>query len=112
MSKYNNKKVQEDGFTFDSKAVRQRYLELKLLQRAGQIKNLTLQPRYELQASFKHNGKTHRKIEYVADFQYIDTDTGKTIVEDVKGMKTDVFKLKMKLFLYHYGKQYDFELVR
>lgn len=45
-------------------------------------------------------GKTFRKIEYVADFQY--EQDGKIIVEDVKGMETDVFKLKKKLFEYKY----------
>lgn len=60
----------------------QRYRELVLLERAGKISNLQLQPRFLLQESFKKNGKTYRKIEYVADFQYI--ENSKTIVEDVK----------------------------
>ena len=47
-----------------------RYKELKLLERAGEISNLKLQPRFLLQDSFKKNGKTYRKIEYVADFMY------------------------------------------
>ena len=51
--------------------------------------------RIEIEACNK-NGRTFRKIEYIADFQYI--ENGKTIVEDVKGMQTDVFKLKHKIF--------------
>ena len=51
--------------------------------------------RIEIEAC-KKNGRTFRKIEYIADFQYI--ENGKTIVEDVKGMQTDVFKLKHKIF--------------
>ncbi len=96
MNKYKNKKVQIDMYVFDSVRESQRYKELKLLERAGEISNLELQPRFLLQDSFKKNGRTFRKIEYVADFKYI--ENGKTIVEDVKGMQTDVFKLKHKIF--------------
>jgi len=96
VNKYRNKKVIVDEKEFDSKREGNRYKELKLLERAGEIKNLELQPRFLLQDSFKKNGRTFRKIEYVADFKYI--ENGKTIVEDVKGMQTDVFKLKHKIF--------------
>lgn len=96
MNKYRNKKVIVEDYVFDSIQESKRYKELKLLLRAGQISNLELQPHFLLQDSFKKNGKTYRKIEYIADFKYI--ENGKTIVEDVKGMQTDVFKLKHKLF--------------
>lgn len=96
MNKYKNKKVILDDYVFDSIQESRRYKELKLLLRAGEISDLELQPRFLLQESFKKNGKTYRKIEYIADFKYI--ENGKTIVEDVKGMQTDVFKLKHKLF--------------
>ena len=96
MNKYRNKKIQIDRYVFDSIAEGQRYRDLALLEKAGKISNLELQPRFLLQESFKKNGKTYRKIEYIADFQYI--ENGKTIVEDVKGIQTDVFKLKHKLF--------------
>lgn len=96
MNKYRNKKVQVDMYVFDSIQESRRYKELKLLLKAGKISDLQLQPRFLLQDSFKKNGKTFRKIEYIADFQYI--ENGKTIVEDVKGMQTEVFKLKHKIF--------------
>ena len=96
MNKYRNKKVQVDMYVFDSIRESQRYKELKLLEKVGEISNLELQPRFLLQDSFKKNGKTYRKIEYIADFQYI--ENGKAIVDDVKGMQTDVFKLKHKIF--------------
>ena len=96
MNKYRNKKAQIDMYVFDSVRESQRYKELKLLERAGEISNLELQPRFLLQDSFKKNGRTFREIEYVADFMYI--ENGKTIVEDVKGLQTDVFKLKHKIF--------------
>lgn len=96
MNKYRNKKVILDDYVFDSSAEAKRYKELKILLKVGEIKELTLQPHFLLQESFRKNGKTYRKIEYIADFQYI--ENGKVIVEDVKGMQTDVFKLKHKLF--------------
>lgn len=96
MNKYRNKKVIVDDYIFDSIQESKRYKELKLLLKAGQIENLELQPHFLLQDSFKKNGRTYRKIEYIADFQYI--ENGKIIVEDVKGIQTDVFKIKHKLF--------------
>lgn len=102
MTKYHNKKVTIDGITFDSAKESQRYTELKLLEKSGVISNLTLQPEYELIPTFKKNGKTYRKAVYKADFSYFDHDIGKTVVEDVKGYKTDVYKLKKKLFEHRY----------
>ncbi len=96
MNKYRNKKVQVDMYVFDSIQESRRYKELKLLERAGKIQNLELQPHFLLQDSFRKNGKTIRKIEYIADFKYI--ENGKTIVEDVKGIQTEVFKIKHKIF--------------
>ena len=107
MTKYNSKKTIVDGIEFDSKKEANRYCELNLLESAGQIKNLQLQPRFILQESFKYQGKTERKIEYVADFMYEEKD-GQVVVEDTKGFKTDVYKLKRKLFLKKYGDKYKF----
>ena len=98
MRKYRNKKTQIGMYVFDSIAESKRYKELALLEKAGQIKGLELQPKFLLQEGFKKNGKTYRKIEYIADFMYI--ENGKVIIEDVKGMETDVFKLKRKMFEY------------
>ena len=102
MNKYRNKKVIVDDYIFASIQESKRYKELKLLLRAGVIQDLELQPHFLLQESFKKNGKTYRKIEYIADFKYI--ENGKTIVEDVKGLQTDVFKLKYKIFEKMYPK--------
>ena len=82
MNKYRNEKIQIDRYVFDSKAEGKRYRELALLERAGEITELKLQPRFLLQESFKKNGKTYRKIEYVGDFMYL--QNGKYIVEDIK----------------------------
>ena len=70
MNKYRNKKVIVEDYVFDSIAESRRYKELKLLLKAGEISDLKLQPRFLLQDSFKKNGRTFRKIEYVADFMY------------------------------------------
>lgn len=94
--KYNNTKVCVDGFNFDSKREAHRYLELKMLEKEGVISDLLLQPRFELQETFKKNGKTFRSIVYNADFSY--TYKGQTIVEDSKGMRTKDYIIKKKLF--------------
>lgn len=96
MSKYNNKKVQVDMKVFDSVLEAKRYRQLVLLERAKVIKNLQLQVPFLLQEGFRKNAKTYRKIEYIADFVY--EENGKTVVEDTKGVKTDVFEIKRKLF--------------
>lgn len=101
-TKYHNTKTIIDNITFDSKLEAIRYQELKLMEKAGLIKELTLQPSYELIPSFKKNNKTIRKCIYKADFSYYDIKQDKTIVEDTKGFKTDVYMLKRKMFEYNY----------
>ena len=96
--KYNARMVSLDGFTFDSSMEAQRYAELKILEKAGEIRDLKIHPEYVLEPSFKKNGKTYRKIVYEADFSYTDANTEEEIVEDVKGYKTDVYRLKRRLF--------------
>jgi hypothetical protein len=88
-NKYGAKKTVVDGITFDSKREAKRYGELKLMERAGYIANLQLQPRYD----FVINGV--KCGFYKADFKYSD-ELG-VRVEDVKGMKTPVYRLKKKL---------------
>lgn len=102
MSKYYSKKVVVDDITFDSKREADRYIELKLLEMAGKIKDLKLQHQFVLQPPFKKNGKTIRAITYIADFTYFDLEKMKNVVEDVKGYKTDVYTLKKKMFEYKY----------
>lgn len=100
--KYSNHKTVLDGIQFDSKLEAQRYAELKLLERAGKIKDLQLQPGFELIPSFKKNGKTYKGCKYIADFRYYDVDRGVVIVEDAKGYETEVYKIKRKLFEWLY----------
>lgn len=100
--KFNNRKTVVDGISFDSKLESKRYIELKELEKRGLIKDLELQKCFELIPKFKKDGKTYRKACYYCDFCYFDTRESKIIVEDVKGVRTDVFKLKKKLFEYVY----------
>lgn len=100
-SKYNNKKTEIDGITFDSKKEAEYYSMLKILKQAEEIKDFGLQPRYELQPKFSKNGKKYRAITYIADFVIVNND-GTTEVVDVKGVETQVFKIKKKMFEYQY----------
>lgn len=102
VAKYHNKKVEYDGYTFDSIREKNYYIKLKLLEKAGKIKELELQKEYELQPSFKLNNKTSRKITYRADFTYKTAEDDKLHVIDVKGFRTDVYRLKKKIFEYKY----------
>lgn len=100
-SKYGSRKTVVDGITFDSKAEARRYGELKLMERAGAISDLELQPSFEILPAFRDaSGARYRAIKYLADFRYI--ENGKAIVEDVKGMETPEFKLKRKMLLSRY----------
>jgi hypothetical protein len=103
-----------DGITFDSAAEARRYGELKLLEHAGEIQSLELQPTFELQPAMSARmgtldgrgeyNRRFRAITYTADFSYRETRRpGLLIVEDVKGHRTQVYELKRKLFLYRYG---------
>ena len=104
-SKYKNKKVTVNGKVFDSKKEAKRYCELIKLEQAGLIKDLETQKKFLLLDSFKKNGKTYKQISYYADFVYFDVYSKKTIVEDVKAskyFKTEVYKIKKKLFEFIY----------
>ncbi len=107
MSKYRNKKTLADGITFHSKKEAARYFELKMLAKTGNIENLELQPKFEICPAVKWNGKKLQARKYIADFKYYDPWLKETIVEDVKGYRTDYYKLKRSLFLTIYP-QYVF----
>jgi len=104
MNKYRNRKVNVDGIWFDSMREARRYGELKLLQKGGYISDLQLQVPYELIPNQKDiNGKViEHRVRYIADFVYRDKD-GQEVVEDAKGVKTDVYRLKKKMMLDKYG---------
>ena len=86
---------------FASIAEARRYDELRLMELAGAITNLVLQPRYILQKAFTSNeGEKVPAITYTADFRYL--EEGQVIVEDVKGRQTDASRLRQKLFMKRY----------
>lgn len=130
--KYRNQRVYiyEDGFTataktdghgriaekFDSVKEYQRCLELRLMERAGKISELTTQATLMIQEKFKgQDGKTHRAITYRADFAYM--ENGTKVIEDVKAFDkktqkfrtTETFNIKWKLLQAKYP-DYNFRL--
>lgn len=96
-NKYGARKTVVDGITFDSKAEAKYYEHLKWLKQAKHIKDFSLQPRFLLQDSFEKNGETFRKIQYKADFEVHNLD-GSVEIIDIKGVETEVFKIKRKLY--------------
>ncbi|ASB52578.1 DUF1064 domain-containing protein [Bacillus velezensis] len=96
-NKYGARKTQVDGITFDSRAEAKYYEQLKWYKAFKQIKDFKLQPRFLLQEAFKKNGKTFRKIEYIADFEVHNLD-GSIEIIDIKGVETKEFAIKRKLY--------------
>lgn len=90
-SKFGNRKTTVDGITFASGREARRYGTLKLMERAGEITDLKLQPRFPLTV----NGKL--VATYVGDFEFV-TRAGVRVVEDSKGFRTPEFIIKSRLF--------------
>lgn len=90
-SKYGNIKTEIDGRTFDSRAEARRYRDLLMLERAGAVLNIRCQVRFPI----VWNGV--KICDYVADFVYRERDTASDTIEDVKGAKTAVYRIKAKL---------------
>lgn len=106
MTKYHNRKVAtSDGVVHDSQKEAIRWTHLKLLEKAGKIKNLNRQVKFVLipkQAEYvgKKVKVIERECSYVADFVYFDNELEKTVVEDTKGVRTKDYIIKRKLMLY------------
>lgn len=94
-NKYNAKRTVVDGITFHSGVEANRYAELKLLERAGEISELMLQQSFVIDVSGVHI------CTYIADFSYI--EKGRNIVEDKKGVRTALYSIKTKLVLACHG---------
>ena len=95
-NKYHNRKTKG----FDSAKEWRRNQELEIMQRAGEISELNKQVPFVVMPSYtiadETTNRTVREIRYIADFTYRLKD-GTRIIEDVKGIQTDVFKIKRKL---------------
>ena len=104
-NKYHNRKIEIDGITFDSAKEARRWQELKLLERAGEIYDLQRQVPFVLIPVQKdESGKViEREVKYIADFTYKEKGSLRRTVEDVKGMKTEVYRIKKKLMLWRNG---------
>lgn len=90
-SKYGNRKTVVDDIVFDSTKEANRYQELKMLLKVGEIAFLKMQQEYELNPGGSHS------LKYVSDFEYLISATGEKIVEDVKGFRTREYKKKRRL---------------
>lgn len=104
MSKYKSRQTILDGHKFDSAAEARYYSHLKLLQRAGKIREFILQPRYVLLDGYRHpqTGKKIQGVTYKADFLVTLLDGTQEVI-DVKGVRTEAFKIKKKMFEQKYG---------
>lgn len=104
--RYGAHKCVIDGITFDSE-MEGRYYEQEILPRLakGEIDNLVLQPSFVLIPDFEKNGKTYKGVKYIADFQFYDKQQDRIRVIDVKGMETEEFILRRKMFDFHYAYQ-------
>lgn len=116
-NKYRAKKCSADGMVFDSLKERDRYYALHILEKAGEIKNLQRQVKYvliptQIETYARFSDKTGKPLKdgkkviekecaYIADFVY--EENGKTVVEDVKGIKTKEYIIKRKLMLFLHG---------
>jgi len=89
------------GHTHPSKKEAKRCDELHLFQKAGKVSNLSIQPELmllpPLKKGYRQEGFTHRGIKYIGDFKYYDKVKKGWILEDVKGFKTPVYRLKKKM---------------
>lgn len=120
MKKYRSKKTTAYGISFDSKREAERYCELRVLEKAGKITDLQMQVPFELVPAQYETGTrlrrtksglkassvsrlVERPVKYIADFVYIEPESGEKVVEDTKGFRTKDYIIKRKLMLYVHG---------
>lgn len=110
-NKYGAKKTVIDGHEFPSRREAEYYLLYKSMLQRGEIKDLQLQPRFEIIPAYtNHNGKKVRPCHYTADF-LLQFPDGRKMVVEVKGFRTRDYMLRRKLFEWQY-REYEFEEVR
>jgi hypothetical protein len=104
----NVRKIEADGHVFDSQREYKRYCDLKLMLKAGAIRDLEVHPKFPIEiggvpimVSSNQHEKWDRQLVYEADFQYVDVERGgKVVTEDVKmqsGHRENIYKLKRAL---------------
>lgn len=101
---YGARKVEIDGIKFDSEAEGKRYIQLKALEKAGEIVDLRIQVEFQILPAQDKFGKKERPVKYVCDFRYTTKD-GNRVVEDVKSAptKTREYIIKRKMLLFFHG---------
>lgn len=111
--KYHSRKTTVNGITFDSKLESDRYQQLLLLEKAGEICDLTLQMEFQIFHGYRdpETGEKEKSAFYVADFVYLDCKARKWIAEDTKGIETKEFRLKWKLVKQRYP-DYTFRILK
>ena len=108
--KYGAKRTVVDGIRFDSKREARRWQELRLLESTGKIADLERQPAYYFAVSRDRDGarvEVPKRFQYRADFLYRDLETGRVVVEDAKGARTPMYRLKKTLI----EAQHEIEIV-
>lgn len=109
-SKFKYKSIVYDGHTFKSTIEYNRYIELKVLENSGKISNLKLQPEFELFPKEIIREKNYPRIKYTSDFEYIDCNTNKRVIEEIKSVATAKekdYKLRIRIFIDKYIKDSD-----
>ena len=111
MTKFHSRATVVDGIKFPSRLEADRYLQLRMLKQAGEISDLKLQPEFQIFKGYvdPETGAKHKSRFYVADFQYLDLRSHQVIVEDTKGVETEVFRLKWEFVQSEYP---DFVFVK
>ncbi len=110
--KYGATRTEIDGHIFSSRAEASRYAELRLLERAGQIADLRLQPRFVLQPAFVDNkGRRQPAVRYTADFAYREPMNPREVVEEVKGVMDKSAAIRIRLFIFQH-QEVDFRIVQ
>lgn len=114
-SKYKAQKTEYNGVIYDSKKEAQRASELSIMEKLGIISHVQRQVKFVLvpaqrepdiigaKGGIKKGKVIERELSYIADFVYIDEQSGQTIVEDTKGFRTPEYKIKRKLMLYFHN---------
>lgn len=112
MTKYHAQKTVIDGITFASRLEGERYQQLRLLEKAGDIGDLKLQPELQIMEGWidPETGEKHRSRFYVGDFKYLDIRNHCWVIEDTKGVETTEFRLKWEYVQSEYP-QYVFRKV-
>ncbi len=100
-SKFGNVPTVVNGHSFHSKKEARRYMDLLALQSAGLIRDLETQPRFRLEVGGVH------VCDYIGDFRYFDVPRNEVVVEDVKGVRTETYKLKKRLMLALHGTEVE-----